>query len=261
MFKEYYEDIYSGARIAPTGDIFSIRIPGSICYALGKATQVNRGALVNNILDVKALHDKGMNLFYIPIDTYDFREGLSVYEARLLAESIHKVIDEDIELRCMVTNGCINDHRLNSKRQWLDLWSSLGNHISSISVGGSFWLNKTSELPDFVSDIRIGRFMLFGFVPYCDDVIGKNSLVLEGTVLGVYPDRARVIIDLGDAYCDPSQCVPYDLGLKLDSSSSNYAVFTYPSVGKYYIGQKVLFTPNYRHSSALARLDVHYDYE
>lgn len=261
MFKEYYERLYSLVDHKPSGDIFSIHLLGSVCYALGMANENNKGALVNNIIDVKSLHDKGMSEFYIPIDTYDGREGLSIYEAKLLAESIHELIDKKIEVKGMVTNGCINELRLNSKEEWHNVWSAFDNHLTGISVGGSYWLDKVNELPEFVRDVRVGRFMLFGYIPYSDKKYGENCMVVEGNVLGVNLRQKKVMVDLGDAYCDPMQCEPYNEDLIFTESSSNYALFATPQVSRYYIGQRLLFRPNYKHSSALARLEVQYDYE
>lgn len=261
MFKEYYERLYLLVDQHPTGDIFAINLQDSICYALGMANEKNKGALVNNIMDVKALHDKGMSQFYIPIDTYDGREGLPVYEAKLLAEAIHEFIGKKTLVTGMVTNGCINDLHLKTKEEWKEMWSAFGNHLTGLSVGGSYWLDKAKDLPEFVRDVRIGRFMLFGYIPYSDKKYGRNCMVVEGNVLGVNLRQQKVMVDLGDAYCDPVQCVPYNEDLVFTESSSNYALYTTPQASRYYIGQRLLFTPNYKHSSALARLEVQYDYE
>lgn len=245
----------------PTGEIFSVNIPASICYALSMATDKNKGAVVNNILEVKALYEKGMRDFYIPINTLDEREGLSVYEARLLAESIHTLIDTSIGVMGMVTNGCINDRHFQSKQEWEYVWLAFDNHLLGLSVGGSYWLNKVEQLPSFVKDIRIGRFMLFGFLPYSAETPGKNCMVVEGQVLGVNLSQHKIMVDMGDAYCDPTQCEPYKYDLTLTDVSSNYALYSTPNAGNFYVGQRLLFTPNYKHSSALSKLNVKFDYE
>lgn len=261
MFKEYYESLYSEKMFSPTGEIFSVNLPGSICYALGKAGAGNKGALVNVLSDAKSLYDKGVHLFYVPIDAHDGREGLSIYEARLLTDSIHQFLGEDVEVRGMITNGCVNSFHIEKREEWIDLWQAFEGHITGLSVGGSYWLDKTCELPDFVNDIRIGRFMLFGYIPYSDKEYGKNSMVLEGIVLGVNLSNHTVMVDIGDAYCDPSQCEPYQKDLSFYNTSSNYALFRSNSQNKYFIGQKLYFTPNYKHSSALARINVKFNYE
>lgn len=261
MFKEYYEQLYVLIDSMPTGDIFSVNIPNSICYALGMANDQNKGAVVNNLLDVKALHEKGMRTFYIPIDTLDGREGLSVYEARMLAESIHALIDKNAIVMGLITNGCINDKHIQSKNEWEEMWQAFNDNLSSLSVGGSYWLNKVELLPPFVKDIRIGRFMLFGFLPYSAETPGKNCMVVEGQVLGVNLSQHKIMVDMGDAYCDPTQCEPYKHDLTLTDVSSNYALYSTPNVGNFYVGQRLLFTPNYKHSSALSKLNVKFDYE
>ena len=86
-------------------------------------------------------------------------------------------------------------------------------------------------------------------------------MVIEGNVLGVNLNSGKVMVDLGDAYCDPNQCKPYNQDLKLSDTSSNYAMYSTPNAGNYYLGQRLLFTPNYGHSSALSRLNIHFDYE
>lgn len=261
MFKEYYERLFPLISKRPTGEIFSINLKDSVCYALGKSNEKNKSALVNNIMDVKLLYEKGMSQFYIPIDTYDGREGLPVYEAKLLAEAIHEFFGNKTLVTGMVTNGCINDLHLKTKEEWNDLWSAFGNHLTGLSVGGSYWLDKVKDLPEFVTDVRIGRFMLFGYIPYSNKEYGRNCMVIEGNVLGVNLRQQKVMVDIGDAYCDPVQCVPYNEDLVFTESSSNYAMYTTPQASRYYIGQRLLFTPNYKHSSALARLEVQYDYE
>lgn len=261
MFKEYYEHLFSLVDQHPTGDIFAINLQDSICYALGMANEKSKGALVNNIMDAKTLHDKGLSQFYIPIDTYDGREGLSVYEAKLLAEAIHEFLDNKTVVTGLITNGCINDRHLQTKDEWDTLWSVFESLLTGLSVGGSYWLDKAKDLPEFVKDVRVGRFMLFGHIPYSDKKYGRNCMVVEGNVLGVNLSQQKVMVDLGDAYCDPAQCLPNNEDLVFTESSSNYALYYTPQVSRYYIGQRLLFTPNYKHSSALARLKVHYDYE
>lgn len=261
IFKEYYEHLFPLVSQHPTGDIFAINLQGSICYALGMANEKNKGALVNNIMDAKSLHDKGINRLYIPIDTYDGREGLPVYEAKLLAEAIHEFFGKKTTATGLVTNGCINDFHLQTKDEWVTLWSVLGNHLTGLSVGGSYWLDKAKDLPEFVKDVRIGRFMLFGYIPYSDKKYGRNCMVAECNVIGVNLTQHKVMVDLGDAYCDPAQCVPCNKDMVFVESSSNYALYFTPQASRYYIGQRLLFIPNYKHSSALARLKVRYDYE
>ena len=261
MFKEYYEEIYYQLNNNYNSDIFGINIPESICYAIGRATHHNKGAVVNNLTDVANLHFSGMRLFYIPIDTTDGREGMSVYEASQLARNIHNFVDSSITIMGLVTNGCINNNHIKKQEDWYDIWSAFDGHLKGVSVGGSFWLNKHNILPEFVNDVRIGRFMLFGIIPYSEDNIGQNCMTIEGNVLGVNLSNNKVIVDLGDAYCDPEQCKPNNDDFILSDISSNYALYYTPKASMYYIGQRLLFTPSYQHSSALSKLNVRFDYE
>ena len=261
IFKEYYEQLASLLVVPPTGEIFSVGIKNSVCYALGLATKRNKAALVNTIGDVHRLRYSGICQFYIPIDTGDEREGLPLKEASCLADTIRKEYGYGVSIKGMVTNGCINDSHPKSRKEWDSVWRAIHQNVESLSVGGSFWLDKSEQLPDYVSDVRIGRFMLFGYIPYSSERPAKPCLKLESVVLGINKNAGKIMLDMGDAYCDPLQCIPCEEGLSLMDTSSNYAVFRTDDTSKYEIGQKLLFIPEYRHSAALARINVKFDNE
>ncbi len=260
IFKEYYEQLHDLVSEPLSGNIFSVNIPNSICYAIGLFNKNNKGAVVNNLYDCQCLYDLGKRIFYLPVDSTDGREGLPVYDAKELSYQI-KSIFPDAEVRGMITNGCINDNHFKDTNEWFGFWNEFNGTIKELSVGGSYWLNKSYLLPDFVSDIRIGRFFLFGFIPYDQLQIGHNCIKAQGTVLGINKPLKKILTDLGDAYCDPAKLYPNNRDLKLSDISSNYATFTTSEVENYRIGQKLMFDSNYKHSSAFARLNVTFDYE
>ena len=225
IFKEYCEHLVPLLDERPSGELFSIGVEDSVCYALGLANSRNKAAMVNTLASASFLYEHGMKCFYIPIDTGDEREGLLVKDAASLAASIHEYLSPDIVIRGMITNGCINDVHFKRVTEWYDMWGYLVNHFVSLSVGGSYWLDKADQLPFCVEDVRIGRFMLFGYIPFSDKRPGGNCLTVESEVLNVNPRNGKVLLDLGDAYCEPSMCVPHNKDLVLEDVSSNYAVF------------------------------------
>lgn len=107
------------------------------------------------------------------------------------------------------------------------IWNGLRNDIESISLGGSFWLGQNSKLPSFISDVRIGEYMLFGTIPYCVDKEkqGLNGIELQAKVIGIYPERNQLIIDCGYSMADMYKCrIYYHTDLKYEYSSSEYSI-------------------------------------
>ena len=52
----------------------------------------------------------------------------------------------------------------------------------------AFGWDKIERLPDFISDVRIGEYMLFGTIPYNEDEykLGRNGIELSTKVIGVF---------------------------------------------------------------------------
>ena len=252
MFKDFYEDIYEHIADKIGNKIFGLHLKDSTCYSIGKATKDNSGAIVTSFADVwKYLNingnaSYGIRNFYIPINAYDNREGVSIYEASKLANEIKML--SDAHVYGMITSGCLND-RHPSISQLYDIWDSLKGCIESISLGGSFWLGQDTKIPEFISDVRIGEYMLFGTIPYCydEEKKGLNGIEIETKVIGIYPERNQLILDCGYSMADLYECRVSDFtDLKFIDSSSEYTIMECKHVSDYRIDDIVTFIPSYK---------------
>lgn len=246
MFKDFYEDVYDHIADCISNKIFGLHLNSSVCYSIGKATKDNRGAVVTSFVDVWKYLAIGISDFYIPINACDNREGLGIYEASKLASEIKMCSDSSIY--GLVTSGCLNEKRP-SEIELYHIWSRLKDNIKSISLGGSFWLGQEHKLPYFISDVRIGEYMLFGTIPYCDskEKKGLNGIELKTNVVGIYPERGQLIIDCGYSMADVHKCRIIDRAdLRFVDSSSEYTIMECDNVSDYRIGDVITFIPNYK---------------
>lgn len=252
MFKDFYEDIYEHIRSKIRNKIFGLHLKDSVCYSIGKATKDNIGAVVTSFSDVwkyltiNGNSCQGIRNFYIPINACDNREGLSIYEASKLANEIKTISSSRIY--GLITSGCLNENHP-SKKELYRIWNGLHNDIESISLGGSFWLGENSELPDFISDVRIGEYMLFGTIPFCDnkEKLGLNGIEVQTKIIGIYPERNQLILNCGYAIADLDKFqIDYHEDLKYVDSSSEYTIMQCEHVSNYRIGDVICFVPDYK---------------
>lgn len=252
MFKDFYEDIYEHISDKIRNKIFGLHLKDSICYSIGKAVKGNSGAVVTSFADVwkyltiNGNACQGIHNFYIPINACDNREGLSIYEASKLANEIRTLSSSHIY--GLITSGCLNENHP-SEKELFRIWNLLRNDIESISLGGSFWLGQNSKLPNFISDVRIGEYMLFGTIPYCtnEEKQGLCGIELHTKVIGIYPERSQLILDCGYSMSDMNQCrICYQDNLKFVDSSSEYTIMKCDNVSDYRIGDVVRFIPDYK---------------
>lgn len=245
MFKDFYEDIYPHVVTSRNAkNIYGLHINGSICYSIGKATQANKGALITSITDaIRCITECKIREFYIPLNAHDDREGLTLQEARLLAEELHHL--GDVEVHGLITSGCMNEFRP-TMYELDSAWAQLSEYICDISLGGSFWLGVDEEIPDYVKEFRIGEYMLFGTIPYNTErkKRGKNGITLQTTVIGVYPERHHILLDCGYSNADMDKCKCLDVRLQYVDSSSEYTIMYTPYT--YKEGDVVEFIPNYK---------------
>lgn len=240
MLKSFYEDIT--AIIPEELTIYSKTIFGSVCYSLNEATANHSAAVVIDIDDFMRCYQLGLRKFYIPINTGDNREGLELSDARFLCNAMINL--PGVVCCAMVTSGCINERHLTLK-ELAALWSKLNDKFAGISIGGSFYLQK--RIPKFVSDVRIGEFMLYGTIPYCDKVslFGRNALEVEMEVIGVFRERKQIIVKGGYERIDTKDSKLLSGGLVFVDSSSEYTIYSDP-FDKYEIGDKVSVVPSYK---------------
>lgn len=239
LFKDFYEDIYD--EISPdVQDIFSMNIEGSNCYAIGKATKKHKGAVITSVSQMR--DDLALQRIYIPINAHDDREGLAIEDVKRLSQEIKSI--GPYEVIGMITSGCLNE-RAPKLEELHNIWNHLKGYISSISLGGSYWLGRKEKLPKFIRDVRIGEYMLFGTIPYNLDWwrFGDNAILVETGVIGVYPERNHIIIDCGYSMAEPDK-FDYPTGLFYVDSSSEYTILY--TTKDYKVGDKMLIKPNYK---------------
>lgn len=245
MFKDFYEDIYS--HIGDTGcKIFSKNLKGSVCYSLFNSKVEHSGCFVTKDSDfMVSLCSCNINEFYIPINANDNREGLCLKDAVELCEYIKCRNEYDVKLYGVITSGCLNENHP-SIGELESIWCALYPYMEGLSIGGSFWLAK-HNLPDYVSDIRIGEYMLFGTIPYDSNkkLLGHSAIKIKARVIGVYPERNQIIVDCGYSLADVKDCTVHHQGLKYIDSSSEYTIFELDGC-EMNIGEEVEITPNYK---------------
>ena len=247
MFKEFYEDILPQLDLSclkDGGEIFATHAEGSVCFSIGKYNWHHKGALVTNQADALECISKNIRLIYIPVNAYDDREGLSVSTANVLSRMIRQN-DRLITIKAMITSGCLNDKHP-TYHQLDEIWSKL-QFFDGVSLGGSFWL-PFAWMPKYVTDIRIGEYMLFGTIPYSEDkyLQGKNGIEIETKVIGVYPERSEFIVDCGYSLADMDKCkpiVPYPI--EYVDSSSEYTIYRC-DISHITLGDTLTFIPNYK---------------
>ena len=254
MFKDFYDDISHHINIPQKMNIFGLHLPDSVCYSINKADDRNRGALVVSLEDYIRCYQLGIRKFYIPINAGDNREGLSASDADQLACKI----DDDCEIHGLITSGCINDEAP-SIEELYSIYDSI-NHIPSISLGGSYYLAKGFP-PDFVSDIRIGEYMLFGTIPYddCDYRLGENAIRLKTKVIESFKND-RFLVDCGYSMADMDKCKPIGVSdfCRHIASSSEYSVYDQHLDDPFKVGEEIDFNINYKSLVKLRNAEIKY---
>lgn len=244
LFKDFYEDIYS--CIHPVkNEIFSMNFMFSNCYAIGKGNDAHIGAVVTHVDQLSNLDPVTLKTVFIPINVGDNREGLSMDDAISLSSKIKsRVYRTDIV--GMITSGCLNE-RAPRPKDLEEIFRAAKGSVSSLSVGGSYWLGSKEKLPSCVRDIRIGEYMLFGTIPYNNEEerLGENAILIEAEVIGVYPERNHILIDCGYSLAEPDKCSYLDRNLFYVDSSSEYTIL-YTDTAKFKLGDKVYMKPNYK---------------
>lgn len=245
MFKDFYEGL---AKYLPDDLIdgcWSLNLVESNCYCLYSAGVIHTGAVVVDVKNAEYLYDKyGIKRFYIPLDCGDGREGLSLKRAFHVADELTE--KPYSEVYGMITSGCMNSEA--PTREKLDkIWKVMSAaSADGLSLGGSYWIGR-EQLPDYIKEVRIGEYMLFGTIPYCSDNTkrGSNGVEIYTKVVAVYPERKQLIVDCGYKYADLSKCTMLCEGVHYVDSSSEYSVFSYETP-IYNVGDVLHFIPNYK---------------
>lgn len=247
MVKGFYEWLFD-LECVKQHKIYSQNIPNSVCYALKSAGLRHNGAVVADFDDFKeCYYSCGIHEFYIPRNMSDDREGLGLKDIKRLANIIRKNYP-DVKLYMMITSGCLNDRNPGLfliQKEWRD-WAS--DMFDGVSLGGSFYLSQCNldEL-DFVTDIRIGEYALFGTIPFCyeRELLGRNAITVESEVIATYPDRRQIVVRGGYSEIDTDRCTLLSGGLTFADTSSEYTIYNDPYL-RYKVGDKVEVVPNYK---------------
>lgn len=250
MFKTFYEHLADRLPKSLTQNCWSIGLPDSICSTIGKAGDNHIGTIVVSCKQAeKCLIQYGIDQFFIPVDCNDEREGLSLENAKALADELHHAFRkyQSADVYAMITSGCLNSHA--PKRSELDvIWDTLSaSGVIGITLGGSYWIGR-GELPEYITNVRIGEYMLFGTIPYSNDLskFGKPAIFVETQVLAIYPERGEIIVDCGYKLADLSQSKCQSASpMKFVDSSSEYSIFRC-NVSDFKVGDKIRFIPNYK---------------
>lgn len=244
LFKDFYEHIYSSIHPVKN-ELFSRNIMWSNCYAIGKAQDKHTGAVITSVNQLEGADYVTLKRVFIPINVTDNREGLTFDDAERLAYEA-KVWNAELEVIGMITSGCLNERAPRVEDLWL-IWERFKGCMSSLSIGGSYWLGKDEKLPDFIRDVRIGEYMLFGTIPYNndEDKLGENAILIEAEVIGIYPERNHILIDCGYSLAEPDKCSYLDTSLFYVDSSSEYTIL-YTDTRRFKVGDRVLMKPNYK---------------
>ena len=263
MLKSFYEYI-ADIECVRSRKIYSQGLVNSICYALHSAGSRHSGAVIADFDDfMECYRSCNIRVFFIPLNADDDREGLDVRRASRLALRIRSNVS-DVRLYVMVTSGCLNAKHPGLRRL-IKEWQSWASRLfDGMSLGGSFYLSEldsyreecveTGEyssrfatLPYFISDIRIGEYVLFGTIPFCDDkrLFGRNAITVESEVVGVYPERRQIVVSGGYSEIDTDRCTLLSGGLTFADVSSEYTIYNDPFL-RYKRGDKVEVVPNYK---------------
>lgn len=258
MFKDFYEDIHCHLDLKNEHTIFSRNLNKSVCYSIGKANNNNSAAVIVNVRQAFEYNVKfEIATFYLPINVNDNREGLSVNQAYNVAADIKSVLP-GCKIIGMVTSGCINSSYA-SMTELNSIWIAIKDVVESISLGGSFYLGKCVRFPNYINEIRIGEYMLFGTIPYCnkESLCGAVGLFVESEILGVYEDRKEIILDCGYSTFDAQNSQIRYNDLSFVNCSSDYAIYKYKD-GYYRVGDKITFVPDYKSLVKLRNVEREY---
>lgn len=231
MFKDFY------------ADFFDERFDEYVCF--GNSVKARR-AVTTTITNRESSWGKITTIYnecsareriYIPLEVGDKREGLSIDTAMSLAKSI-----TDREKWLLITSGCV-DNVHPQLSDFESIWARTCNSFSGISVGGSFWVPYI--LHSSVKEIRIGEFMLFGTVPYCEGILhGERAVTLECDIIAKYSDRRHLLIDAGKQNFNSVCSTLLTSGLSVVHSSCEYTTLEYDR-DIFSVGDKVFFAPDY----------------
>lgn len=250
MFKDFYIDMYD--------DCFkphkSFSNDGTIALDVSSNiwnTLQTKGKVITSTQQLE--HFPGLKEIYVPINFLDNREGVSFD----LAEKILKSFNKPTHSYLMITSGCISEYGPTFK-DLESLYNEFKNLVDGISVGGSYYL-QFGRLPTFISEVRIGEYMLYGTIPYCQnrELFGAPALLFITEVLEVFPERKQIIVNGGTSTIDAKSSILLSGGLEYSNASCDYTIYNDP-FSKYKVGDQIELIPDYNSLKLLRYVEREY---
>lgn len=237
MFKDFYEDMYDSRFSDYTCFSNSLSKEFDVTSNIGNTLQ-SKGKVITSIEELLVYRDSIKRL-YVPINHLDNREGVDV----VTAQKIFAEFNDKRNSYLMITSGCLNDSAPTDD-EIANYYRMFSHLVKGLSVGGSYYLQR--NIPKYVEEIRLGEYMLFGTIPYCNkrELFGDNALIFQTNVIGVYPERKQVLVDGGTATINTKDCILLSGGLQYDNSSCDYTIYNDP-FGRYQVGDVIEMIPDY----------------
>lgn len=237
MFKDFYIDMYDDCfkphKSFSNDNSKALEVSSNIWNTLK-----TRGKVITSIQQLEQSSD--LKEIYVPINFLDNREGVSVDVAKEILNSF----DRSDSSYLMITSGCISEYGPTLNEIEI-LYNEFKSIVTGISVGGSYYL-QFGQLPKFISEVRIGEYMLYGTIPYCQNrtLFGTPSLIFQTEVLEVYPGRKQIIINGGTSTINAKSSTLLSGGLEYSNASCDYTIYNDP-FGQYKVGDTIEMIPDY----------------
>ncbi|OFY43988.1 MAG: hypothetical protein A2X18_07615 [Bacteroidetes bacterium GWF2_40_14] len=246
MMKSFYDYLSKEAGLNMIncnmfGNTKKLCVGNTINYVINEESEGYEGSYITNM---EALSRCKTDIVYIPVNFHDDREGINSDYITLARKAS---MDKSVYLS--ITSGCINDRgpTMLELENFCSYIQKTYGFIQGISLGGSYYL-QFRKLPEFVYEIRIGEYMLFGTIPYCDtpELNGFNALEVELEVVETYRERQHILVRGGYANLDAKYCYLLSGGaLEYVDSSSEYTIYK-DRFSIYKTGSKIRLIPNYK---------------
>jgi len=262
MVKDFYSKLRIQDRIE--NKIWSSKgVKNSYNYILFKNNiWRHKGGLVTTIDEVQKL-SKSCKRYkrkfqgFVPINMFDDREGLSMFNAIRLIRFAKYYENKYFTLKAVsFTNGCLKDDLFSVDTLLKSILKLRLIGVNYVSVGGSYYLGKllNDKLKKAIDEVRIGEFVLYGTIPFHDKKdykIGLNALDVDMEIIAIYEDRKQALLKGGSSDLDTDLSELVSKGFEFVSVSTEYTIVKYEN--KPLLGDTVKFIPNYHSMIKLLR--------
>lgn len=239
MFKDFYSDMYDSCFADYNCFSNDCEIPFDVTANIGNPLKT-KGKVITSLAELEK-HIDSIERLYVPINHLDNREGVDI----ITAKKIFKRFDDKDNSYVMLTSGCISEDAPTDED--IMRYSSIfcDHYATGISVGGSYYLQRDFH-PSIVKEVRIGEYMLFGTIPYCNkrELFNYPALVFITKVIEVYPERKQILVDGGTASINAKDSTLLSGGIQYSNASCDYTIYNDP-FGKYKVGDIIEMIPDY----------------